>query len=80
VTKSLRLPLTVAALCLLGASPALLVEMRRPPDVPRRMPVVPAISYGTVSGDLAVPTCTIDGRTWFHARADGACHAEDAPK
>jgi len=34
--RHLRLPLTVAALCLLGASPALLVEMRRPADVPRR--------------------------------------------
>jgi len=80
MTQNIRVALTVFTLCLLGASPALLVEMRRPPDAPRRMPMVPAISYGIVSGDLAAHACTMDGRTWFHARADGACHAYDAPK
>lgn len=25
-------------------------------------------------------TCSINGSTWFPARNDGMCHAEDAPK
>jgi hypothetical protein len=67
----------VAGLFVLGASPALLLEMRRPPDVPRRAEA-PSLPWGTLSVAAVAQTCSLDGKTWFRSRADG-CHAEDAP-
>lgn len=104
----MRVALTVAVLFVLGASPALLLEMRRPPAPPETAPPPSVAAHGPWAikvitrwpglpedaacvdvdsnkvpcddADVVVRTCSVDGRMWFHARADGACHAEDAPK